>query len=140
MATLRQRVPIDVVSGESPSDDETIPIFTPPDFTVKDLLSAIPKHCFERSALRSSAYLVVDVALVGAIFYAGSWIETAFGKSGTLLQGQEGIVAKWAAWSVYWFAQGLAMTGRASSLWCAVGIRVCAYLSPPSSLGCRYGA
>lgn len=33
--------------------------FVVPDLSVKDLLSVIPAHCFERSALKSSLYMYV---------------------------------------------------------------------------------
>ncbi|KLO14847.1 delta-12 fatty acid desaturase [Schizopora paradoxa] len=41
-----------------------------PDLTIKDLLSAIPEHCYKRSAFRSSLYIVWDFLLL-ATFYAG---------------------------------------------------------------------
>jgi len=31
--------------------------FVVPDITIKDLLDAIPAHCFKRSALKSSVYM-----------------------------------------------------------------------------------
>ena len=40
-----------------------------PNYTVKQLLDAIPAHCFHRSALRSSLYIVQDVAAIGALVY-----------------------------------------------------------------------
>lgn len=42
--------------------------FTPPDFTIKDIRDAIPKHCFERSALRGYSYIARDVALLATTF------------------------------------------------------------------------
>lgn len=119
-STLRQRQPINVtvndpLSSSSPSSGDSpnrsLPTFTPPQYTVKDLLSAIPAHCFERSALHSSVYVLGDFALVGAAMYAASFIDSSFGLSGSLLSGTEGVAAKWAAWSVYWVASGLFMTG-----------------------------
>lgn len=42
--------------------------FTPPDYTIKDIRDAIPKHCFERSALRGYGYILRDVACIAATF------------------------------------------------------------------------
>ncbi|CAE6381392.1 unnamed protein product, partial [Rhizoctonia solani] len=46
--------------------------FVVPELTVKDVLSVIPAHCFQRSALRSSAYIAMDVGLIAAIYRAAS--------------------------------------------------------------------
>jgi hypothetical protein len=120
-ATLRQRMPVDKVSDAPVSasssdsgDDLTygdFPPFTPPMFTMKDILGAIPAHCFERSALRSGAYVVADFAMVGALMYAASFIEPALGSQGTALNGWAGLAAKWAAWSTYWVFAGWVYTG-----------------------------
>ncbi|SCV72313.1 BQ2448_3850 [Microbotryum intermedium] len=121
-AALRQRVVQKVdknddaasTTSSSDSDDLTygdFPPFTPPQFTVKDVLGAIPAHCFERSALRSSTYVVADYAMLAALFYAATHIDVLFDSNGTQLQGAVGVVAKWAAWSVYWVLSGWVMTG-----------------------------
>jgi omega-6 fatty acid desaturase / acyl-lipid omega-6 desaturase (Delta-12 desaturase) len=82
------------------SGDEDLPAFTPPPFTIKELLAAIPAHCFERSAIRSSAYLALDLAMVLALGCAATFIDST-------LTG----VSKWLAWSAYWFVQGMVCTG-----------------------------
>ncbi|KAF6838346.1 fatty acid desaturase [Colletotrichum plurivorum] len=43
--------------------------FTPPDFTIKDIYDAIPKHCFERSALKGFAYIARDMVCLATTFY-----------------------------------------------------------------------
>lgn len=117
VATLRQR-PIQVTLSKSASsdslssaEDSSLQSFTPPSFTVKDLLGAIPAHCYERSVLHSSAYIVYDFALIAACVYAASFIDGSLGQKGTLLQGAAGEAARWAAWGTYWFFCGLAATG-----------------------------
>jgi len=124
-STLRQRVPVDKVKGSkaaapasdsSDSGDELLtygdfPPFTPPSFTIKEILGAIPAHCFERSALISFGYVARDVALVAALMYAASFIEPALGFKGTVLDGYPGLAAKWAAWSTYWIWAGFVYTG-----------------------------
>lgn len=124
-STLRQRVPVDSVkaksaaapaSDSSDSGDELLtygdfPPFTPSDLSMKEILGAIPAHCFERSALISGSYVVRDFALVAALMYAASFIEPALGFQGQVLNGYTGLAAKWAAWSVYWIWAGFVYTG-----------------------------
>lgn len=43
--------------------------FSPPDYTIKDIRDAIPKHCFQRSALRGYSYVLRDIACLAATFY-----------------------------------------------------------------------
>lgn len=45
--------------------------FNVPDFTIKDILSAIPKHCYERSLVRSLGYVVRDITCMVTIGYVG---------------------------------------------------------------------
>jgi len=42
--------------------------FIVPDLTIKDLLGAIPAHCFKRSGLRSSTYVIWDFFLLACIY------------------------------------------------------------------------
>ena len=43
--------------------------FKVPDFTIKQIRDAIPRHCFERSALRGFAYITRDILLLASTFY-----------------------------------------------------------------------
>ena len=72
----------------------------PPPFTLKDLRAAIPAHCFERSAVKSLLYLGRDLLLVAAFGYAASFIDTLLPEA-----------ARYIAWPVYWYMQGLVLTG-----------------------------
>lgn len=124
-STLRQRLPIEVVSekrapsvsdSDSDSDvyaalDADLPTFTPPNFTIKDVLGAIPAECFERSAFKSSLFVVQDFVLIAAFMYGASHIDANLGSSGAYLGGWAGLAAKWAAWSLYWVFTGFAFTG-----------------------------
>ncbi|KAL6768564.1 FAD2 [Auxenochlorella protothecoides x Auxenochlorella symbiontica] len=73
-----------------------------PPFTIGTLRKAIPAHCFERSALHSAAYLMVDVALVAALYVASTYIDPA-------------PLPTWFKytflWPTYWFFQGAVGTG-----------------------------
>jgi omega-6 fatty acid desaturase (delta-12 desaturase) len=79
-----------------------------PDLSVKDLLSAIPSHCYKRSALRSSSYVVWDLFVITCIYktavYADSFIKP---EQLSLAYAS----ARFAIWSMYGFAAGLFATG-----------------------------
>lgn len=65
------------------------------------LKRAIPKHCFERSLLRSSYHLARNLATVGLLFLASSFIDhPALPKALSA-----------ALWPVYWAVQGAFLTG-----------------------------
>ncbi|KAJ1967948.1 hypothetical protein IWQ62_001545 [Dispira parvispora] len=74
--------------------------FKPPNFTVKELRDAVPAHCFERSALRSSLYVVQDLALIALFGYLATFIDSALPTPLPYL-----------AWPLYWAAQGVVATG-----------------------------
>ncbi|EXL63485.1 omega-6 fatty acid desaturase (delta-12 desaturase) [Fusarium oxysporum f. sp. radicis-lycopersici 26381] len=42
--------------------------FTPPDFTIKDIRDAIPKHCFERSTFKGYIYILRDIICLVTTF------------------------------------------------------------------------
>lgn len=77
--------------------------FTPPDFTIKDIRDAIPKHCFERSALRGYSYILRDVACLAATFALFHNLVTPDHISSTPLRA--------ALWGLYGVLQGLFATG-----------------------------
>lgn len=56
--------------------------FVPPPFTVKQLLDAIPAHCFHRSALRSSLYIVQDVIVLAGLTWASFQVDPLLAKVG----------------------------------------------------------
>ncbi|GAA6041766.1 hypothetical protein JCM8097_008321 [Rhodosporidiobolus ruineniae] len=129
-ATLRQRSAApskvkehDVLASSDSEDEakESSPLkahendykpFEVPQFGISEILKAIPAHCFERSALRSSTYVVGDFLMIGALGYAASYIDPAFNfQDGAILNGWQGFAAKWALWSLYWLVQGWVFTG-----------------------------
>ncbi|KAG7668398.1 hypothetical protein Ndes2526B_g00882 [Nannochloris sp. 'desiccata'] len=72
-----------------------------PAFTVGQLRRAIPAHCFKRSTLRSSLYLIADLILISLMYFASTFIDstpipTAF---------------RWGLWATYWYFQGAVATG-----------------------------
>ena len=84
-------------------------------FTIGSLRKAVPAHCFERSLLRSSLYLLADLTAVALLVFACLQIDR---------------LPWWAAgaaWPVYWFCQvRLAVPCTGSQSRYAPG-RVCYY-------------
>jgi len=77
--------------------------FTPPDYTIKDIRDAIPKHCFERSAIRGWAYILRDMACLAATFYlAHNFVTPEYVPSKP---------ARAVLWGLYTVLQGLFGTG-----------------------------
>ncbi|KAG8881893.1 hypothetical protein FRB97_008940 [Tulasnella sp. 331] len=97
----------------TPTVEETqVEKFVVPDLTVKDLLSAIPAHCFERSFFRSSLYVVWDLALVGTSAYlATTYIPQINPTNVSLPHPALYKAARFVAWAAYAFATGLPATG-----------------------------
>jgi omega-6 fatty acid desaturase (delta-12 desaturase) len=86
--------------------------FVVPGLTVKDLLSAIPAHCTQRSALRSGAYVVWDFALVYGIWRLAEAASAYIAPSNIAYPHPALYTAAWlAVWGLYGFAAGLVMTG-----------------------------
>ncbi|KAJ9126297.1 hypothetical protein QFC24_002029 [Naganishia onofrii] len=94
-ATLRQRVPGQVEKEQliaaaaekeqREAKERTLTEqekFVPPQFTVKQLLDAIPAHCFHRSAFRSSLYIVQDVIALGILAWASFQVDSTVAKFG----------------------------------------------------------
>jgi omega-6 fatty acid desaturase / acyl-lipid omega-6 desaturase (Delta-12 desaturase) len=77
--------------------------FQPPDFTIKDIRDAIPKHCFVRSPLRGFSYIARDMACLGIVFYlCHNYVTPETIPYASL---------RYALWAVYTFVQGLFGTG-----------------------------
>lgn len=83
--------------------------FVVPGLTIKDLLSAIPEHCLQRSAIRSGAYIVWDVILLYAFFKLATYASDAVEQ--LPLSPALRAVAHVAVWAAYSFPAGLVATG-----------------------------
>lgn len=75
--------------------------FEAPDYTIKDILSVIPAHCYERRTLESMYYVFRDIAAMVAIGYAANTYIPALPNTGL----------RFAAWTAYTLVQGLFGTG-----------------------------
>lgn len=83
-----------------------------PDFTVKDLLSVIPAHCLKRSAFRSSLYIVMDVAVIAAVYNIATLADSFVNpESISLPHPLLYPFARFAVWALYTFWTGLFATG-----------------------------
>ncbi|KAK3291949.1 delta-12 acyl-CoA desaturase [Chaetomium fimeti] len=77
--------------------------FQVPDFTIKEIRDAIPKHCYERSAVRSLGYVARDMVYLATTFYLwNTYVTPEFIPSQPL---------RVVLWGVYTFLQGLFGTG-----------------------------
>jgi len=79
---------------------ERVPDERPP-FTIGDLKRVIPAHCFERSLFTSFRYLIVDVAVIAALYYS-----TSFFSHPSLP-----FFAPYILWPLYWLLQGYVLVG-----------------------------
>ncbi|GAW23095.1 hypothetical protein ANO14919_126450 [Xylariales sp. No.14919] len=77
--------------------------FQVPDYTIKDIRDAIPKHCYERSAATSLYYAVRDIVSLGTTFYLFHTYVTPETIPST--------PARAVLWAFYTFVQGLFGTG-----------------------------
>nr|GAT58469.1 predicted protein [Mycena chlorophos] len=84
-------------------------VYLVPDLTIKELLDAIPAHCFKRSALRSSLYTVWHLSVIAAIYHTATYLDTLISPVG--LSPLAYSFAKFALWSLYGFWVGLFGTG-----------------------------
>jgi omega-6 fatty acid desaturase (delta-12 desaturase) len=77
--------------------------FEIPDYTIGQLRSAIPKHCFERSAIRSLSYVARDLAQLAGTFYLFHNYVTP--------ETIPSMPVRAVLWTLYTFMQGLSGTG-----------------------------
>ena len=98
MGTLRAKGTLQPACSEPNQEGSRLPIGELP-FSFKDLKSAVPAHCFERSLLVSSLYLALDLAFVFLLYAAAFWV---FNSSSWPLY------AHAAFWPAYWICQGCA--------------------------------
>jgi len=118
-ATLRQRAPSPVGQGVSEKaaliKEEEIKEakdgkqFIVPNFTVKQLLDAIPAHCYHRSALKSSTYVARDVIAISFLVYGAYHIDSFLSRFN--LSSIAFTAAKVALYTAYTFVTGLFGTG-----------------------------
>jgi len=77
--------------------------FEIPDFTIKEIRDAIPKHCHERSGLRGLGYVARDILSMATTFYLFNRFVTP--------ETVPSFAARTLLWGFYTFVQGLFGTG-----------------------------
>jgi len=86
--------------------------FVIPNIPVKDLLGAIPAHCFKRSAIKSSAYIVYDLIGIACTYKAASFADAFVTPANVSLPSPHLYTAAHVSiWALYGFIVGLFSTG-----------------------------
>lgn len=114
MSTIRQRPAGQVEKDQLIREAEEKELtegqkFIVPNFTVKQLLDAIPAHCYKRSALRSTLYVVQDCVMIGAMVYGAYHIESFLSRFNLGAVAYQ--TAKIALYTAYVLCTGLVGTG-----------------------------
>lgn len=90
-------------SKKDPVSPHARPPVPPPTLTVKMIRDAVPKHCFERSLLRSLSHLLLDLLMITALGVSICYIDRH--------SGMPRLAVNLLAWPLYWWSQGAVMTG-----------------------------
>lgn len=86
-------------------------VFKVPDYTIKDILSAIPSECYERSLPKSLSYVFRDIFCMVSVGYFYHKLAYPF-LFGSALEPSMWInLAKFVYWTSYSIIQGLFATG-----------------------------
>lgn len=75
--------------------------FRVPDFTITDILNAIPKHCFKRDLLKSLGFVARDIFFIVLFRVAAHWAIPQFENS----------YVRFVLWSLYTIVQSFPMVG-----------------------------
>ncbi len=91
------------VPKATPVEGTSAPPVPPLTLTMKEIRAAVPKHCFERSLLRSLSHLLLDLAMITALGVGIYYVDQYAPLPRALVN--------FAAWPLYWWWQGVVMTG-----------------------------
>ncbi|KAF8970848.1 delta 12 fatty acid epoxygenase [Flammula alnicola] len=93
--------------------EDALPAYTPMPWSLKEIRAAIPAELFVRDTPRGLLYFARDVLLAASAWTLASFIDPYFQSETTkaALTPVGAEVARWAAWGVYWWFQGLIFTG-----------------------------
>ncbi|KAF8170074.1 delta-12 fatty acid desaturase protein [Pholiota molesta] len=98
-------------------DDEKVTVveqdvYPVPDIPIKDLLDAIPAHCFKRSAIKSSVYIFWDLFVWVASYRATRYLDSFITpETFSLPHPALYTAASFSLWALYSFWTGLFATG-----------------------------
>ncbi|KIY46532.1 hypothetical protein FISHEDRAFT_47177 [Fistulina hepatica ATCC 64428] len=86
--------------------------FVVPDITIKELLGAIPPYCFNRSALRSSWYIVQDALIIAAVYKSACYVDSLLWPEAVAAMNPYFLpFLRFITWCTYGFWAGLFATG-----------------------------
>jgi omega-6 fatty acid desaturase (delta-12 desaturase) len=86
--------------------------FVVPDLTIKELLGAIPAHCFKRSAIKSGSYVLGDLIGIACVYQAATFADAFITPEHLNLPNPHlYCAARFALWALYSFIVGLFSTG-----------------------------
>ncbi|KAF4622605.1 hypothetical protein D9613_009008 [Agrocybe pediades] len=93
--------------------EDNLPAYTPMPWSLKEIRAAIPPEFFVRDTLRGLSYLARDILLAAFAWTCATYIDPYFQGAAAkeLLTPVGAEVGRWAAWCVYWWFQGLILTG-----------------------------
>lgn len=80
-------------------------VYEPHDIAIGDILGAIPKHCYERSAIKGLSYVFRDMFFIGLFGYLAN----------TYISQIDYAVVRVGLWAVYIYVQSLFFTGKFES-------------------------
>lgn len=83
-------------SNDSPTHQVRGEVFTPFDWSMKEIKESVPPHLFVRSTSRSLAYLARDLVMAAALWKAATWIDPYFHQLGRVHIIYE--VFRWVTW------------------------------------------
>jgi len=94
-------------AGRNASSFKPSPL-PPPPFTLNEIRAVIPPHCFQRSLLKSSAYLFGDLIGLACCVLVARWLDTRV-LSPSSSPAASALLAL--MWFLLWFVQGNFFTG-----------------------------
>jgi len=94
-------------------NEDALPEYTPMPWSLKEIKAAIPPQFFVRDTRRGLLYLARDLILAAIAWTLATFIDPCLKADATkeLLSPIGAEVARWLAWCVYWWFQGLIFTG-----------------------------
>ena len=97
--------------------------FTPPNLSLKQLHDAIPRHLYQKSTLRSLAYILRHVAFTCVFYYLATFINFPIPSrcGGNAIALLLKYIIRPSLWILYWGWQGITFAG----IWCLGVFKPC---------------